>query len=63
MNRKIKNSIWIVASVIVLIIAIVLVATRKSGTMESSSKEFAVQDTAAITAIFLANTTDRKSVV
>ena len=58
MNRKIKISIWIITSIVVVTIAIVLLTTRKSGTMEFSSKGFAVQDTAAITAIFLANTTE-----
>ena len=58
MNRKTKNSIWIITSIVVVTIAIVLLTTRKSGTMATSSKEFAVQDTASITAIFLANTTE-----
>ena len=63
MNRKIKNSIWIIACVVILTIAVVLIVTRKSGTMDDSQKDFAVKDTAAITAIFMANTTGSESLL
>lgn len=55
MNKRKKNILWIVIASIVLVVAIVLVLTQRSGTVDKSVKEFAVKDTAAITRIFLAN--------
>ncbi len=55
MNKQKKNILWIIIVSIVLLVAIVLVVTQRSGTLDKSVKEFAVKDTAAITRIFLAN--------
>lgn len=55
MNKRKKNILWIVITLVILVVAIMLVVTQRSGTLDRSVKEFAVKDTAAITRIFLAN--------
>ncbi|MCL2131489.1 MAG: DUF4340 domain-containing protein [Lentimicrobiaceae bacterium] len=55
LSRKKKNIVLAVASVAVVAMAVVVVSTRKSGTVKEDLKSFAVEDTASITKIFLAN--------
>ncbi|MDR1458601.1 MAG: hypothetical protein LBI60_00075 [Bacteroidales bacterium] len=56
MNKKKRNNLILAAvSLFIVATAIILVITRRSGTLDASEKDFAVKDTAAITKIFLAN--------
>jgi hypothetical protein len=52
-SRKTSNRIIVVSAFLILTIAIILVLTRKSGTLDEAQKNFAVKDTNAITRIFL----------
>jgi len=54
-NKKVKNTILVAVTAVILAAAIVLAATRKTGTLDKSQKDFAVKDTAAITKIFMAD--------
>jgi hypothetical protein len=64
MNKKKRNDLILIAvSLSILAIAIILVVTRRSGTLDSSEKNFAVKDTAAITKIFLANSYEEQTLL
>ncbi len=52
---KKKNILIIALTLILLIIAVYLVLTQKSGTFNDNMKDFAVTDTASITKVFLAD--------
>ncbi|MDR0367623.1 MAG: hypothetical protein LBH82_00605 [Bacteroidales bacterium] len=54
-RQKKKNILWIAMAGVIAAAAAVLVITHRSGTVDESVKAFAVQDTAAITRLFLAN--------
>ena len=54
-SRKTKNIVLVVVTVAILAVAVVLVLSRKSGTLDASQKDFAVKDTSAITKIFMAD--------
>jgi hypothetical protein len=54
-KKKRNNLILIIASLSIMAIAVILIITRRSGTLDASEKNFAVKDTGAITKIFLAN--------
>ena len=61
MVRKInKNTLLAIISISVVVLAIAVISTRKSGTLTNDSKSFAVEDTASITKIFLANSVGDK---
>jgi hypothetical protein len=62
-KKKRNNLILIIVSVSVLAIAVILIFTRKSGTLDASEKEFAVKDTGAITKIFLANSYEEQTLL
>jgi len=62
-NKKVKNLVLVAVTVIILIMAVVLVVTRKSGTLDESQKEFAVKDTSAITKIFMANSYEQQTLL
>ena len=47
----------------VVVLAVVVVSTRKSGTIDENLKRFAVADTASITKIFLANSYEDKTLL
>ena len=55
LNKKNKNILLVTVSIAVVALAIVVISTRKTGTLNADLKNFAVKDTAAITKIFLAN--------
>lgn len=55
MNKKKKNIALATLAIGVVALAFVVVNTRKSGTISVDFKSFAVEDTASITKIFLAN--------
>ncbi|MDR1181914.1 MAG: hypothetical protein LBL13_08045 [Bacteroidales bacterium] len=54
-KRKRNNLILIIVSLSIMAIAVILIITRRSGTLDASEKNFSVKDTGAITKIFLAN--------
>ena len=56
LSKRKKNMLLGTVSAAVVVLAIALVSTRKSGTISIDLKSFAVEDTASITKIFLANT-------
>jgi hypothetical protein len=60
LSKKQKNTLLGSVSIAVVIIAVIVVGNRKTGTLRVDLKSFAVEDTAAITKIFLANTTGDK---
>lgn len=55
LNKKKKNIALASLTIGVVVLAVVVISTRKSGTLHTDLKSFAVVDTAAITKIFLAN--------
>lgn len=62
-SRKHKNILLVGLSLSVIVLAIILVTTRKSGTLHADLKSFAVEDTASITKIFLANTVGNQTLL
>lgn len=55
MTKKRKNSILIFISLTLILVAILFLVTRRSGTISSDEKSFAVSDTSAIEKIFIAD--------
>ena len=55
MNKKNKNIVLAALALGVVALAVIVVSSRKSGTISADFKQFAVEDTASITKIFLAN--------
>jgi len=55
LSKKNKNRLLGSVGIAVLLLAVIVMCTRKSGTLNLDVKSFAVEDTAAITKIFLAN--------
>ena len=62
-KKKTNTLILVAVTTIILLTAVILVSTRKSGTLSASQKEFAVKDTAAITKIFLADSYEEKTLL
>lgn len=55
-----RNSLLIIIILVILLVfAALLLLDRRSGTMKSSEKDFAIQDTASITKVFLADKRNR----
>jgi hypothetical protein len=64
MNKKKRNNlILIIISLSILTIALILLISRKSGTLGASEKNFAIKDTSAITKIFLANSYEEQTLL
>jgi len=63
LSKKNKKMLLVSLSIVVLVLAIVLVSTRKSGTLDTNLKSFAVKDTTAITKIFMANSMGDKTLL
>jgi hypothetical protein len=64
MDKKKRNNLMLaVISLLILGTAIVLVVTRKAGTLSDEEKNFAVKDTGAITKIFLANSYEEQTLL
>lgn len=55
LSKKKKNIVWTSLALGVVVLAIIVASTRKSGTISMDLKQFAVEDTATVTKIFLAN--------
>ena len=62
-NKKKKNIVLASLTIGVVVLAIVVISTRKSGTLNVDLKSFAVTDTAAITKIFLANSVGNQTLL
>jgi hypothetical protein len=62
-NKKRKNTVLATVAIGVVALAIIVVNTRKSGTISADFKCFAVEDTASITKIFLANSFGNKTLL
>ncbi|MDR1879164.1 MAG: hypothetical protein LBQ64_06335 [Bacteroidales bacterium] len=62
-SRKTSNLMLLVGTLFVVVAAVSLTLTRKSGTLHSAEKNFAVQDTAAIEKIFLADGYEAQSLL
>jgi hypothetical protein len=62
-NKKVKNIVLLAVTAVILVTAILLVATRKSGTLDKLQKDFAVKDTSAITKIFMADGYERQTLL
>ena len=55
MDKRKRNLFLILSASVILLISIVFLVNRPSGTLDDSVKNFAIEDTAAISRIFLAN--------
>ncbi|MDR2410097.1 MAG: hypothetical protein LBE13_18590 [Bacteroidales bacterium] len=62
-KKKRNNLILIIVSLSILTIALMLIISRRSGTLDASEKDFAVKDTSAITKIFLANSYEEQTLL
>ena len=62
-SKKVKNGVLLAVTAVILVTAILLVSTRKSGTLNELQKDFAVKDTSAITKIFLADGYDMQTLL
>ena len=62
-SKKNKNILLGSVSIAVVALAVVVIGTRKSGTLDADLKSFAVKDTASITKIFLANSVGNKTLL
>ena len=62
-NKKVKRLIFLSVTIIILLTAVILLLTRKSGTLSASEKNFAVKDTASITKIFLVDSYEAQTLL
>lgn len=53
-----KNRVILIVTIVLIVVSATLLLTRTSGTYKNKDKNFAVQDTAAVNKIFLANKGD-----
>jgi len=59
-SKKVKNIVLLAVTTAILAVALVLVLSRKTGTLDKSQKDFAVKDTSAITKIFMADSYEKQ---